>query len=158
VTHNTILDTVRASLKLTDAKVLECFTLGGSTLSPEALADVTPKVQGEAETVMTDALLAAFLDGLIVSRRGPTPSSSSQDDAVVELTNNTILKKLRIALNLQAEGMLKLFDAGGKTLTRGELTVLFRKPTHKHYKACGDELFLAFFEGMKKSEEFLSSV
>ena len=158
MTHNTILDIVRSSLKLTDAKVLECFTLGGSSLSPEALAEVTAKVQGEEPGALTDAHLAAFLDGLIVARRGPSPSSSSRADAVVELTNNTILKKMRIALNLQAEGMLQLFDAGGKTLTRGDLTVLFRKPTHKHYKACGDELFLAFFEGMTKSEEFLSSV
>jgi|GEM_PF-5660102 len=74
-------------------------------------------------------------------------------DAVVELTNNMILKKLRIALNLHAEDMLKLFHIGGKTLANRELSVLFRKPTNKHYKACDDELLIAFLEGVKKSEE-----
>ena len=155
MTNNDTLDRLRATLKLTDAEVLECFTLAGRTLTSEAQAGLGTQVQGEAQTPLTDALLADFLDGLIIARRGPSPSSSGSRDAVVELTNNMILKKLRIALNLYAEDMLELFHLGGKTLADGELTVLFRKPTHKHYKACDDELLSAFLEGLKKSEERL---
>ena len=153
MTNNDTLDRLRATLKLTDAEVLECFTLVGRTLTSEAQAGLGAPVQGEARTLLTDALLADFLDGLIIARRGPNPSSSGSRDAVVELTNNMILKKLRIALNLHAEDMLKLFHIGGKTLANRELSVLFRKPTNKHYKACDDELLNAFLEGVKKSEE-----
>jgi uncharacterized protein YehS (DUF1456 family) len=152
VTHNDTLDRLRATLKLTDAEVLKCFTLVGRTLTTEAQAGLGAQVQGESRTLLTDALLADFLDGLIIARRGPSPSSSGSRDAVVELTNNMILKKLRIALNLQAEDMLKLFHRGGKTLAKGELSALFRKSTHKHYKACDDEHLSAFLEGVKKSE------
>ena len=155
MTNNDTLDRLRTARKLTEAEVLECFTLVGRTLTSEAQASLGAQVQGEERTLLTDALLADFLDGLVIARRGPNPSSSGSRDAVVELTNNMILKKLRIALNLYAEDMLKLFHLGGKTLVNGELTVLFRKPTHKHYKACDDELFSAFLEGLKKSEERL---
>ena len=147
-----ILDRLCASLKLTDAQILECFTLAGRTLTPEAQAGLAAQGSGEARTMLTDAFLADFLDGLIIARRGPSPSGSSRRDAVVSLTNNMILKKLRIALNLQAEDMLELFKLGGKPLTNGELTVLFRKPRHKHYRDCDDELFNAFLGGIEKSE------
>ena len=156
MTNNDILDRLRATLKLTDAEVLECFTLVGRTLTSEAQASLGAQGQGEARTLLTDVLLADFLDGLIIARRGPSPSSSAGHDAVVELSNNMILKKLRIALNLRAEDMLKLFELGGKTLANAELTVLFRKAKNKHYKVCDDELLSAFLEGVKKSEERLN--
>ena len=54
---------------------------------------------------------------------------------------------------VKPDDMLKLFHLGGKTLSKGELTVLFRKPTNKHYKPCGDELLSAFLEGVNKSDE-----
>ena len=153
MTNNNIFDRLRAILNLTDAEVLECLNLTGCTLTPEAEASLDTQVQAEARTPLTDALLADFLDGLIISRRGPSPSGSGGHNDVVELTNNMILKKLRIALNLYADDMLNLFHLGGKTLNKGELTVLFRKPTNKHYKPCGDELLSAFLEGVNKSEE-----
>ena len=153
MTNNDIFDRIRGALKLTDAKVLECLNLVGCTLSPEAETSLGLQGQAEAQTPLPDALLADFLDGLIIARRGPSPSNSGGHNDVVELTNNMILKKVRIALNLYADDMLKLFHLGGKTLSKGELTVLFRKPTNKHYKPCGDELLSAFLEGVNKSDE-----
>ncbi len=157
MTNNDTLDRLRDALNLTDAEVQECFTLVGRTLSSEAQAALNDQLPEEARPLLTDALLADLLDGLIIARRGPSPSSSGGRDAVVKLTNNMILKKLRIALKLYAEDMLKLFQIGGKTLADGELTVLFRKPKHKHYKTCNDELLIAFLEGIKKSEQPLKS-
>lgn len=150
MTHNDTFDRVRATLKLTDADVLTCFSLAGRTLTTEAQAGLGAQVQGEARTLLTDALLADFLDGLIINRRGPSPSGSGGRVAVTELTNNMILKKLRIALNLQGEDMRTLFESGGKTLSDREVTVLFRKPTHTHYKTCEDDLLNAFLDGVKK--------
>jgi len=151
VNNNHTLDRLRAGLKLSDAEVVECFTLAGQPLSPEAQAGLHSQAQGAARVALTDALLGSFLDGLIIARRGPSPASKAAPKPAAELTNNMILKKLRIALNLHEEGMLKLFGAGGAVLSKGELTVLFRKPTHKHYKACDDPLLSAFLEGIKKT-------
>jgi uncharacterized protein YehS (DUF1456 family) len=152
VTHNDTLDRLRAVLKLTDVQVAECFALAGHTLTSEVLAGLGAQVQGDARTVMTDALLGGFLDGLIIARRGPRPGSGAPREAVAELTHNIVLKKLRIALNLYEEDMLKLFRAGGKTISKGELTALFRKPTHKHYRECDDPLLSVFLEGIKQGE------
>ncbi len=33
-------------------------------------------------------------------------------------------------------------------LTKTELSALFRKPGHVHYKACADDLLLDFIEGL----------
>ena len=147
--NNHTLDRLRAVLKLTDADVVECFTLAGHPLSPEAQAGLHSQAQGAARTALTDAHMGSFLDGLIIARRGPSPSGGAPRKPVAELTNNMILKKLRIALNLREEDMLKLFRAGGQALSKGELTVLFRKPTHKHYKACDDQLMGIFLKGLK---------
>jgi len=148
VIHSDFLERLCASLPLTDVQVQECFTLVGRTLSSEEQAGLTATEQKETQTLLTDALLADFLDGLIIARRGPSPSSKGPRAAVVELTNNMILKKLRIALNLHAEDMLKLFHLGGTTLSNRELTALFRKPSHKRYKDCDDELLNAFLAGV----------
>jgi uncharacterized protein YehS (DUF1456 family) len=148
VIHSDFLERLCASLTLTDVQVQECFTLVGRTLTSEEQAGLAATGQGETQTLLTDALLADFLDGLIIARRGPSPSSNGRRDAVVELTNNMILKKLRIALNLQAKDMLKLFHLGGTPLSNRELTALFRKPTHKRYQDCDDELLHAFLDGV----------
>ncbi len=152
--NNSILDKLRATLTLSDADVLECFALAGCTLSPELEASLEAQDQEGTQTPLSDALLADFLDGLILVWRGPSPSGSLRPAAAVELTNNMILKKLRIALDLYAEEMLELFQLGGKTLSNADLTALFRKPTHKRYKPCDDELLSAFLEGVEKSEKY----
>lgn len=149
--NNDTLDGLRAVLKLTDKDVAECFAFGGHTLSPGAQPGLASQAPGEEPTMLTDALLCAFLDGLIIARRGPLPSGAAPPELDTPLTNNMILKKLRIALNLYEEGMLKLFHAGGKTLSKREMTALFRKPAHKYYRDCNDNLLSVFLEGVKKS-------
>jgi len=151
VNNNHTLDKLRDVLKLTDTNVIECFTLAGHPLSPEEQAGLHSEAKGAARIALSDALLTSFLDGLIIARRGPRPSGGASPEPAAELTNNMILKKIRIALNLYEKDMLKLFVAGGKPLSNGELRVLFRKSTHKHYKACDDQLLSAFLDGIKES-------
>ena len=65
-----------------------------------------------------------------------------------QLSNNDKLKKIRIALNLQEDAMLSILKAGGHPLSRGELSALFRKPSHKHYRECGDQVLRKFLSGL----------
>jgi len=63
-------------------------------------------------------------------------------------TNNLILKKLRIALELKEMETEIIFGLGDAPLGKQELKSLFRKEDHKNFKVCPDGLLLAFLEGL----------
>ena len=61
-----------------------------------------------------------------------------------------MLRKLRIAFDLKEEGMLELLDKGGFPLSKPELSALFRKQGHKHYRECGDQVLRYFINGLTR--------
>lgn len=98
----------------------------------------------------TDAELCAFLDGLIVSKRGlrePAPEVI-QKPADFRMSKNDILKKLRIAMSFREQEMLNTLALGGTELSKSELGALFRGPGHKHYRACGGQVLRNFIKGL----------
>ncbi len=64
------------------------------------------------------------------------------------MTNNDILKKLRIACNLKEEDMLEIFRLADFEISRHELSALFRKEGHRNYKECGDQILRRFLDGL----------
>jgi len=64
------------------------------------------------------------------------------------ISKNDILKKLRIAMEFKEDQMLSTLESGGTTLSKSELGALFRKPGHKHYRACGGQVLRAFIKGL----------
>ena len=64
------------------------------------------------------------------------------------LTNNSILKKLRIALILQEADMLDILQQAGNPVSKSELSALFRKAGNKNYKECGDQFLRNFLKGL----------
>ena len=64
------------------------------------------------------------------------------------LTNNSILKKLRIALKFREDDMLSTLKLAGMNLSKSELSALFRKEGQRHYKECGDQILRNFLQGM----------
>ncbi len=64
------------------------------------------------------------------------------------LTNNDILKKLRIALDLQETDMLEILSLAHFELSHTELRALFRNPEHRNYRECGDQLLRRFLDGL----------
>lgn len=98
----------------------------------------------------SDAELCAFLDGLIVSKRGmrePAPEPAEKP-ADFRMSKNDILKKLRIAMSFKEQEMLATLEQGGGTLSKSELGALFRAPGHKHYRACGGQVLRNFIKGL----------
>lgn len=77
------------------------------------------------------------------------------------LTNNDILKKLRIALELKDDDIIHILKLADFTVSKSELSALFRKDDHPNYVACGDQLLRNFLQGliiykrgpMKKKED-----
>jgi len=64
------------------------------------------------------------------------------------LTNNDILKKLRVALELKDDDIVHILKLVEFEVTKSELTALFRKPNHPNYKECGDQLLRNFLNGL----------
>ncbi|MFW5891532.1 MAG: DUF1456 family protein, partial [bacterium] len=71
----------------------------------------------------------------------PEPINSS-------IINNAILKKIKIALNLQSDDMLEVFSCSGVNISKSELSSLFRRPGHKNYKQCLDSYLRNFLKGL----------
>jgi len=63
------------------------------------------------------------------------------------MTNNDIIKKLRIALDLKELDMTEIFELSGYEIKKQELAAIFRKEGHKNYKECSDQLLSHFLDG-----------
>lgn len=147
--NNDVLRSIRYMLDLGDAKVVEIVQLIDPAF-PLDKADIPAllKKEDEAGVVLcSDALLAHFLDGLIVYYRG-RDESQPQRPVEKRITNNLVLKKLRVAFQLKDVDMHEIFAAAGFPLGKPEMSALFRQPDHKHYRPCGDQLLRNFLKGL----------
>jgi len=64
------------------------------------------------------------------------------------MTNNDILKKLRIALELKDNDIIDILKLSDFEITKAELSALFRNPDHRNYKECGDQILRNFLNGL----------
>ncbi len=149
---NDVLRRLRYALNLRDADVADMMNQAGEPrVTPLHVTTLLlPDDHEDQEECSFDELERA-LDGLILARRGPSdPDRPTPPRA--SLTNNAILKKLRIAMSFKQQDMLDTLTAGGMTITPPELSALFRKPTHKHFRPCGDQLLRYFLVGLARRE------
>ena len=64
------------------------------------------------------------------------------------MTNNDILKKLRVALHFRDEDIIHILSLVDFQITKSELSAVFRKEDHPNYKECGDQLLRNFLNGL----------
>jgi uncharacterized protein YehS (DUF1456 family) len=64
------------------------------------------------------------------------------------MTNNDILKKLRIALELKDTDIIEILKLADFEITKSELSALFRNADHRNYKECGDQILRNFLNGL----------
>ena len=149
MTNNDVLRGVRYALAFSTAAMAEIFSISGQTVAQDKILNLLKKEEEEGFVACPDALMEDFLSGLIIHRRGKqegTPTRPPQ--ATGPLTNNSILKKLRIALILQEDDMLAILRQAGNPVSKSELSALFRKAGHKNYKECGDQFLRNFLKGL----------
>ena len=147
--NNDILRRARYALNISDAAMLELFALSGHAIAPSHLADLLKKDDEKGFVECSNKVMAFFLDGLIIQKRGkPLIKPGQEKRADAPFTNNAILKKLRIALEFKEVDMLETLKLGGMDISKSELSALFRKEGHKHYKECGDQFLRSFLTGL----------
>ena len=83
----------------------------------------------------------------ISKRRGAQPGQARAPEQ--RLTNNIILTKLKIALALKSDDMVEILASVGFTASKHELTAFSRRPGHKHYRVCQDQLLRNFLQGLQ---------
>lgn len=64
------------------------------------------------------------------------------------MTNNDILKKLRVALKLRDEDIVDILTLAEFKVSKSEVNALFRTEDHPNYKECGDQLLRNFLNGL----------
>lgn len=64
------------------------------------------------------------------------------------LSNNDILKKLRVALSLHDNEIIKILELVNFKMTKGALGDLFRNEDHPGYVEAGDQVLRNFLNGL----------
>ncbi|MCO1603370.1 DUF1456 family protein [Desulfosporosinus nitroreducens] len=167
--NNDILIRLRYALNIRDIDMVKIFKLGDVELTVEevrkllikskdtyrynnAVDDYDEIEEKEENIKCNNRMLESFLNGLIIFKRGKQDPKPGQPEIPVlknsENPNNMMLKKLKIALSLTSDDMLDILKETGVILTKGELSALFRKEGHKHYKECGDKYARNFIKGL----------
>jgi uncharacterized protein YehS (DUF1456 family) len=64
------------------------------------------------------------------------------------MSNNDIFKKLRVALELNNEEIIKIMELVNFKITKSELGSFFRSEDHPNFKPCGDQILRNFLNGL----------
>ena len=160
MTNNDILRRVRYIFDFNDDKMIALFGLADYKVTRAQISDWMKQEDDPVFKKLTDVQLATYLNGLINDKRGKREGPQPVPEK--DLSNNAIFMKLKIALNLQAEDILEIMDLSDFRMSKHELSAFFRKPGHKHFRECKDQILRIFLKGLqmqyrkdeKSDEEF----
>jgi len=145
--NNDVLRRLRYTFELEDSAMIRLFRLADQVVT-RAEVSAWLKRDDDPELIpLSDTQLATFLNGLIIDRRGKRDGQTPVPEKTIN--NNTVLTKLKIALSLQSEQILALLQLAGLSISKHELSAFFRKPSHKHYRKCKDQVLRNFIQGLQ---------
>lgn len=162
MTNNDILKRLRYALDLSDFSVIEMTETGGKEISELELSSYFRKDDEPEYKNCSNSVLIAFLNGLIVKKRGPrknenkessSPAGNKSPDATRGKSsprNNSVMKKLRIALELKEVDIIEIFKQVDFRISKSEISALFRRSDHKNFRECGDQMLRNFIQGITK--------
>lgn len=149
--NNDIMIRLRYALNITDLKLVELFELAGMPLSAEALRPLFLKEDEEGFRECDGPTLGAFLEGLVISRRGRKEGAPSAKPAwVTQPSNNDVLKAVRIALQLREEDIVAILRSVDVDASKSEINALFRRKDQDNFRLCGDQFLRNFLAGVTK--------
>ncbi len=147
VINNDVLRSLRFMLETDDAGLVAMTALGGLTITRPEMTAFLKRDDEHGYVICDHWVMAHFLDGLIIHRRGRDEQAPPRPVEKV-VTNNTVLKKLRVAFELKEADILELMAASGFEVSKPELSALFRNADHKHFRAAGDQFLRNFLKGL----------
>ncbi len=147
MTNNDVLRRIRYILDYSDKKMIEICRLADLEVSLEQISKWLKK-DDEADYQSCNSLnLAKFLNGFIIEKRGKKDGPEPEAEKV--LSNNIIFNKLKIAFNLKAEDVIDILSLADFSISKHELSAFFRRPEHKNYRECKDQILRNFLTGLQ---------
>jgi uncharacterized protein YehS (DUF1456 family) len=125
----------------------ELFKLADYHISREQVCNWLKKDDDPLWQNCPDTQLAIFLNGVITDKRGKKEGPPAE--AEKRLNNNIVLRKLKIAFDLTSEEVVAIIELAGQHLSQHELSAFFRRPDHKHYRPCHDQVLRSFLRGLQ---------
>jgi len=144
---NDILRRIRYIFDLSDSKMISIFDQADQQVTRAQISDWLKKDDDPACQKCSDMELAVFLNGLINDKRGKR--DGPQPEPEKSLSNNAIFMKLKIALNLKADDVIKILSLTGLKISKHELSAFFRRPNHKHFRECKNQMLRNFLKGLQ---------
>jgi uncharacterized protein YehS (DUF1456 family) len=146
--HDDVIKSIRYTLNISDAEIAEIVKLGGYRPSREEISVIFEDDEdAEEKEDVSHEMMAHFLDGLIYHKRGKSDKHPPRP-ITIPVTNNTVLKKLRVAFKLREEQIQKILKKAGFSVSSSELNALFRDKKHRNFVPCGDQLLRYFLKGL----------
>ncbi len=145
--NNDILRRLRYTFDIRDEEMVALFASHNLEVSRSQLQLWLKKEVDPAFENMEDVALATFLNAFIESKRGKKDGPSPV--AEKRLNNNIIFRKIRIALSLKDDEILRILALSGRKISKHELSAFFRKPIQPQYRPCQDQILRNFLQGLQ---------
>jgi uncharacterized protein YehS (DUF1456 family) len=147
MTNNDVLRSLRYLLNIPEAKVVEIIALSDFEVTEAEIAAYLKNEEEPGYEECPHIVMAHFLNGMVIFKRGKDASRPAQP-VEPTITNNVVLKKLRVAFELKDSDLKALIGKTGLNVSKTELSAFFRKSDHRNYRECGDQFLRNLLKGL----------
>lgn len=129
--------------------MVELFKSAPTPITRVEVSDWLKKEEDEDFKELSNLMLDVFLNGLIELKRGK--KEGVEMVANENLSNNDILKKVKIALNLKSTDIIAILAIKDRKISETELSAFLRNENHNHFRPFQDQYLRNFFSGLQKT-------
>ena len=154
MTNNDILRRLRYAFDLSDRAATALFSANPGAFVEMSIKGYLARLAKEDDSqfaVCSDAELAAFLDGLIVAKRGlrGTGPGSEKDSRRVSPEQKRHSQETTYCHELPATTRCwRLWRKAEPGCPKVSSEAFFRTPGHKHFRTCGNQVLRNFIKGL----------
>lgn len=146
---NLVLKRVSALSNLTNRQIANVFKKANKKFTSAEVDKWLVDEEDPNHQPLSKENLSVFLNGLIIHLRG-----AREDGFVPEpdmnLDNNMIFKKLKIAYEVQTDEIAPMFRAINRRITKNEVAAFLRGAKHSQYREMKDQYLRNFISALKK--------
>jgi uncharacterized protein YehS (DUF1456 family) len=139
MTNNDALRGLRYALNIRDGQVVDLIREAGIPVTLEQVVSYLKTEEEPGYAPCPDEVMARFLNGMVLHKRG-RDESRPMPPIELPVTNNLVLKKIRVAFELKDTDLIALIEKSGLLkISKSELGSFFRSRDHRNYRECGDQ-------------------